>query len=48
MSKALYIVDAADSWALADDTPEVRTMLDEVDDLWEVCTPPITINEVEL
>ena len=48
MSKCLYIVDAGTSWALANDTLQVRKWLDSIDSLWEEETAPITINEVEL
>lgn len=48
MSKYLYIVDAGNSWALADDTPQVRAMLDETPDIWEEQIDPVSVNEIEL
>lgn len=48
MSKYLYVKDAGSCSAIADDTPQVRAWLAEIDDLWEAETPPITITELEL
>ena len=44
----LYITDStAGNWAIATDTPDVRTMLKTTKDLWEDEVPPITITELK-
>lgn len=48
MGKLLYIKDAGDNWAIADDLPEVRAMLDETPDIWVGEKPPITITELDV
>lgn len=46
--KILYISDADDKWAIAEDKPNIRAMLNDLDNLFEDEVPPITITEVEV
>lgn len=48
MSKALYVLDAGTNWAYIEPISRAYEYLDQIDELWEEYTLPITVNEVEL